>query len=122
MIVNEEGTRRLRKDLNKIWISIWDIGSKVPKIPFNVLDQKDSEKVLESIDILRISHDELFKLFEENVNLEEYPLYLKSVEVPMCLELIVSRIKQGYYSSMKSVIFDLKLIQKASSSFNGVEH
>ena len=40
----------------------------------------------------------------------------------MCIDTIVSRIKQGYYTSLKSVIFDLKLIPRASSSFSGAEH
>lgn len=119
---NEEGTRRLRKDLHKSLINIWDIGSKIPKIPFVSMSESSSKKVIESIELLRISHGELFKLFEENVNLEEYPQYLKSVEVPICIETIVSRLKQGYYTSLKSVIFDLKLITKASASFSGAEH
>lgn len=40
----------------------------------------------------------------------------------MCVQTIVQRIKNGYYNSMKSVIFDLKLITKASSSFSGPDH
>lgn len=93
MAHNEEGTRRLRRDINKSSINIWDIASKMPEIPFATLEKSEANKIIESINKVRKMKPELFDLFEEDVNLEDYPHYLLNVEVPMCISTIVSRLK-----------------------------
>ena len=66
--------------------------------------------------------DSPFCIFNDFVDFDIYPSYRSQVPVGICIELILKRLKNGYYRGYKSLKFDIDLIHKNSLLFNGEKH
>lgn len=106
--------------VENIRVSFWEL--KFEKI--NSFDT-DVGKTLLNMFLKSISKcincDE-YSAFIEEVSKKEYPLYDEIIPVPSYLKLIEKRLKNSYYLSKESLMFDLDLILTNCISFNGTDN
>ncbi|KAK9727984.1 hypothetical protein K7432_001390, partial [Basidiobolus ranarum] len=58
--------------------------------------------------------------FREHVNFKHYPAYLQLIPYPMCFEMVLERVSQGFYRRSGAVLFDVELISSNAAIFNQV--
>ena len=87
-------------------------------IPFSSIEKTEADRILANISNIRNAKPELFSFFDDDVDTNVYVIYLQQVEVPMSIRVITERLKNGYYPSDKSLIFDIRAISKDSAQFN----
>ncbi|CAG8434040.1 10719_t:CDS:10 [Ambispora gerdemannii] len=56
--------------------------------------------------------------FVDHVNTQLYPMYLTIVAYPMCLNMILKRLQNGFYRHIEAVREDVKLILTNAMTFN----
>ncbi|KAG2224593.1 hypothetical protein INT45_003733 [Circinella minor] len=59
-----------------------------------------------------------FGLYIHQVNYYEYRNYLSQIAYPICLEMIMDRLNNGFYRQKQAVIDDIELIRKNAQKFN----
>ncbi|KAG0758032.1 hypothetical protein G6F57_010467 [Rhizopus arrhizus] len=86
---------------------------------YNVSPFLKDEEIQRAKDILiwLASSDE-FALYVQQVDYYEYPSYLTIVPYPMCLDMILERLENGFYRSKQGVIDDIELIKKNAMRYN----
>jgi len=57
--------------------------------------------------------------FVDQVTEDVAPTYLQYIPAPMCLRLVLERLRSGYYRQSRAVKGDLRLIQDNCHEFNG---
>ena len=66
--------------------------------------------------------DSPFCVFNDFVDFDIYPHYREQIPVGVCLELILKRVRNGYYRGYQSLQWDIQLIKANSVRFNGEHH
>lgn len=78
-----------------------------------LLDLEVLEKVIAST-----IREHRWKLFVEPVDTILFSVYYEHVPYPMCLQLILSRLRSGYYRRADALFWDLAMIYKDAHIFN----
>ena len=68
--------------------------------------------------IMEVDPD-VWDIFSDFVDTIQYPTYYNYVEVGMCLELILERLKSSYYCTETSFLADVEMIVQNAAKFNG---
>lgn len=103
-------------------VSPWEMvvaeTGSAPEVERPQLDNLEKKKVREALAQIR-SIENVEEYFVYPVNIQRYTDYMARVEVPMCLDIIRTRIDADYYASRLSVVYDVKLIWENSKKYNG---
>jgi len=80
-------------------LSHWEIG-KTRSFEEYIPDSIHNDDKIEILNILKkVFEEEKWSPFRNPVDFSEYPEYYAVVPYPMCLELIVKRLKNNFYRS-----------------------
>lgn len=118
----EDSGYTLRNNLRKeedSRISLWQICSLVDDVaPTSYLQEEQANQINELIDVMRQNRKQQNEIFGVPVDIKLWKNYLLYVQVPIDLSLIQDRIKNLYYRSERSLLFDIELVRSNAYKFN----
>jgi len=82
------------------------------------LDQTIADSIEASIGDLMENENEIYSPFEFEVDAELFPDYYTVIQVPMYVDLIRRRLKNGYYRQVEALEFDFDLIYSNCVQYN----
>ncbi|CEJ00127.1 hypothetical protein RMCBS344292_14193 [Rhizopus microsporus] len=135
--LNQKGLQWRQANLPSPWTYfhvVWDDPNSKPDdmcpwelVPHgeNFYDKYDvgprltNEEIKRAKDILIwLASSEDFALYVQQVDYYQYPSYLTIVPYPVCLDMVLERLENGFYRSKQGVIDDIELIKKNAMRYN----
>ena len=114
--------RRQKENSVDVRINVWNLSGYVDEAAFEYTSSFGQDKnEYYAIQILKIEHEdpEGWEIFSNFVNTDIFNNYYESVEVGMCLNLILERLKNHYYKCEESFIKDVNKLYENSIIYNG---
>ncbi|CAG8447947.1 12477_t:CDS:10 [Ambispora leptoticha] len=102
------------------WLmSAWELRCPNNEIEY-VIDSDLTRDVIDRLKqaITRYINNVSYYDFVDHVNTQLYPMYLTIVAYPMCLNMILKRLQNGFYRHIEAVREDVKLILTNATTFN----
>ncbi|KAI8984186.1 hypothetical protein BDF20DRAFT_858443 [Mycotypha africana] len=135
---NQNGLQWQKANLSSPWAYyhiIWDDNSSKPEdlCPWEIVPSGEDfatrygaveprltpEQTQRAIDVLQwLMSEPDFQLYVHQVNFYDYPLYLSVIAYPICLDMVLERVNNGFYRTVDGLIDDVELIKKNAMRYN----
>jgi hypothetical protein len=117
--------KRLRANTKEIEkrVNVWKLSEEAGVASEESrVSAKDAERLMEQLRVWIAEDDSPFCIFNDYVDFEIYPFYRELVEVGVCMQTILARLQNHYYTGYLSLQQDIRMVQQNSLKFNGPNH
>ncbi|KAJ3147408.1 Bromodomain and WD repeat-containing protein 3 [Geranomyces michiganensis] len=100
-------------------LSAWELNRPDTALPYIPTERLSGDEMTRIADILRAWRNRPeMALFTHEVDYPQYPTYLGLIGYPVCLQLILERVKNGFYRRVEAVKWDIETMMRNAMLFN----